>query len=114
MRGRATMMRRADSVRGPAAVQTLTLTCRVAPSQWEGQLRDGRMFYVRVRHGKLRVHLSNEPTSDVMDAAGAPPVLDIFLADSRESFMDEVTMREMTASVLDFAGVAPADLGADL
>lgn len=40
----------------------------MCPSQWEGKLTDGRMFYARYRHGKLRISISKEPTDDVYDA----------------------------------------------
>lgn len=99
---------------GAAPVRTLTLTCRVAPSQWEGDLTDGRMFYVRVRHGELQVRLSPEPTSNLGDAVRAAPALSLLLEDSHESSMDEAVMREKTAAVLDFSGVGPAQLGQDL
>ena len=32
----------------------LEQTCGACPSQWEGQLADGRALYVRYRHGYLR------------------------------------------------------------
>ena len=99
---------------GAAPVRTLTLTCRVAPSQWEGHLRDGRMFYVRVRRGQLQVRLSAEPTSDPLDAIRAAPALSIFLEDPHESFMDEAVMRDMTRAVLDFSAVGPAHTDPDL
>lgn len=99
---------------GAASVRTLTLTCRVAPSQWEGQLTDGRMFYVRVQHGELQVRVSPEPTSNVEDAVRAVPALSLLLEDSPECFMDEPVMREMTATVLDFSALGPAQLGLDL
>ena len=97
-----------------AKVRTLALTCRGAPSQWEGRLDDGRMFYVRVRRGELEVRLSAEPTSDVMDAVRAAPSLELDLSDPWASFMDEETMRAVTASVLDFSEVGPATVGPDL
>lgn len=99
---------------GAAPVRTLALTCRVAPSQWEGHLRDGRMFYVRVRHGELQVRVSAGPTSDPLDAVGAAPALRIFLEDPHECFMDEAVMRDMTAAVLDFSAVGPAHMDPDL
>lgn len=36
-------------------VQTLKLTCEAYPSQWEGQLQDGRFVYIRYRYGVLRM-----------------------------------------------------------
>jgi hypothetical protein len=86
-------------------VKTLTQTCLVAPSQWEGHLTDGRMFYVRCRHGRLEVRVSPVPTTDVSDAVRGGVVLERDLADPRESYMEESVMMEMTATVLDFDGI---------
>ena len=46
-------------------------TCTACPSQWEGKLAGGRMFYVRYRWGILAVNISAKPTDDVMDAVAA-------------------------------------------
>jgi hypothetical protein len=94
-----------------AKVRTLALTCRCAPSQWEGRLDDGRMFYVRVGRGGLEVRLSAEPTTEVMDAVRAAPSLELDLSDPWASFR---TMRAVTASVLDFSEVGPATVGPDV
>ena len=83
-------------------VSTLRQTCLVAPSQWEGHLRDGRMYHVWYRHGHLWVHESVSPTEDVMDAVRGPRILDRNRGDLHDSYMDEATMVEETASVLDF------------
>lgn len=37
------------------SVVALEQTCLAVPSQWEGELDDGRSLYVRYRHGLLRV-----------------------------------------------------------
>ncbi|MFZ4606093.1 MAG: hypothetical protein ACOYM5_07525 [Caulobacter sp.] len=36
-------------------IVSLTQTCPTAPSQWEGELSDGRTLYVRYRHGGLSI-----------------------------------------------------------
>ena len=87
----------------PVAVRTYWQTCRAAPSQWEGELHDGRMFYVRVRHGRLEVRVSPRPSADVTDAVRSPAALLVALHDPSESFMDEDTMKDSSAEVLDFA-----------
>lgn len=87
-------------------VRPLQQTCLVAPSQWEGYLADGRMFYVRVRHGRLQVRLSTAPTSDVMDAVGGQVVLDLQLDDPHECFMEEPAMKALAEAALDFSEVA--------
>lgn len=92
-----------------APVRTYRQTCWAAPSQWEGELHDRRMFYVRVRHGRLEVRVSPRETIDVMDAVRAPAALLVALEDPAESFMDEKTMQEATASVLNFGGATRVD-----
>ena len=49
-------------------VKNIIQTCPACPSQWEGHLKDGRMFYARYRWGALTIQVSKEPTGDVMDA----------------------------------------------
>jgi hypothetical protein len=48
-------------------VREIKQTCFACPSQWEGHLDDGRMFYVRYRWGGLRIELSNSPTENISD-----------------------------------------------
>lgn len=38
---------------GAPAVVAMKQTCNACPSQWEGELEDGRMLYVRYRGGEL-------------------------------------------------------------
>jgi hypothetical protein len=83
-------------------VSRLRQTCLVAPSQWEGHLQDGRMYHVRYRHGHLWVHESAEPTEAGMDAVRGRRILDRMRGDLHDGYMDEATMVEETASVLDF------------
>lgn len=40
-------------------VKTIIHTCVGAPDQWEGQLEDGRYFYIRGRHGYLRASVGS-------------------------------------------------------
>jgi len=49
-------------------------TCGACPTQYEGHLTDGRMFYIRYRYGRLAFNVSPEPTDDVYDAVRAPPI----------------------------------------
>ena len=46
-------------------VNSLKQTCMACPSQWEGHLKDGRMFYARYRWGWLSIKVSKKPTNDV-------------------------------------------------
>ena len=45
-------------------VKEIIQTCIACPSQWEGILKDGRMFYIRYRWGTLTIQLSKQPTND--------------------------------------------------
>ena len=45
-------------------------TCLACPSQWEGSLEDGRMFYARYRWGCLSIEVSKKPTINVYMAMG--------------------------------------------
>jgi len=45
-------------------------TCTACPTQYEGELEGGKMFYVRYRWGYLSIRVSKEPTKDLMDAVG--------------------------------------------
>lgn len=45
--------------------RTIDRTCLAFPSQWEGKLVDGRMFYARFRHGRMTIQFSNKPVDDV-------------------------------------------------
>ena len=47
----------------------LTQTCSAAPSQWDARLDDGRVVYIRYRHGELTVQIGPEYAS-VMDVVG--------------------------------------------
>lgn len=46
-------------------VSNIVQTCSACPSQWEGKLQDGRMFYARYRWGTLTIEVSREPTDDI-------------------------------------------------
>jgi hypothetical protein len=46
-------------------VSKITQTCWACPSQWEGNLDDGRMFYARYRWGGLTIRLSDNPTNSL-------------------------------------------------
>ena len=63
------------------------------------------MYYVRYRHGHLWVHESVEPTEDGMDAVRGPRILDRMCGDLHDGYMEEATMVQETASVLDFTRV---------
>ena len=40
-------------------------TCSAFPSQWEGKLKDGRMFTCHYRWETLTIDISKQPTNDI-------------------------------------------------
>ena len=46
--------------------KTLVKTCSACPSQWEGQLEDGRYVYIRFRWGHLSVRASAESIDEAV------------------------------------------------
>ena len=79
---------------GPARFTSIVQTCGACPSQWEGHLTDGRMFFARYRHGFLTLHFSRGPTGNVYDALGpqAEQVFSEGLGDGLDGWMDTATM----------------------
>lgn len=55
-------------------VESVEQTCLACPSQWEGRLTDGRMFYVRYRWGHLSLSVSPGPTTDIFEAVDGEEV----------------------------------------
>jgi len=55
-------------------VNKFVMTCGACPSQWEGHLEDGRMFYIRYRWGYLSARVSPVPTEDVYEAVSGEEV----------------------------------------
>ena len=49
-------------------IKEIEHSCYACPSQWEGILVDGRMFYIRYRCGFLSFKVSSTPTDDVYAA----------------------------------------------
>ena len=49
-------------------IKSIFKTCDAFPTQWEGHLKDGRMFYCRYRHERLTIEISQGQTNDVYKA----------------------------------------------
>ena len=49
-------------------VTKIIQTCGACPSQWEINLKDGRMVYVRFRWAYLSVRISENETNDIYKA----------------------------------------------
>lgn len=64
-------------------------TCGACPSQWEGKLKDGRMFYARYRWGVLEISVSNNPSNSVYDAINGVVLCDEQLGDKYDGVLGE-------------------------
>lgn len=85
---------------------TLLMTCEVCPSQWEGKLDDGRMFYIRYRWGSLSVRVSRSITNDVDDAVLGESVLEVDHDNDWDGYMSTKDMQNHTSHVLDWSNIA--------
>jgi len=56
-------------------IEDIEHTCWACPSQWEGTLTDGRMFYIRYRWGHLTFYVSENPTINLYDALNTEPLV---------------------------------------
>ncbi len=68
-------------------IKSIKQTCPACPSQWEGHLEDGRMFYIRYRWGHLSISVSDKPTDDVYDAVKGKEVLSKDVGDELDGTM---------------------------
>ena len=75
-------------------VETITQTCGACPSQWEGKLKDGRMFYIRYRWGTLSFRIAGKPTDYLSEVFQTKPVFDESIGDSLDGF---ITLNEVKA-----------------
>jgi len=89
---------------------TLVQTCYACPSQWEGKLDDGRMFYIRYRWSEGSVEVSPTPTDDVMQAVGGELVcaFDNGDASGLGGDMDTAEMQLLTSHALDWSAILAA------
>lgn len=86
-------------------VKSIIKTCAACPSQWEGHLEDGRMFYIRYRWGWLTAEVSNKPTNNVSDAIRVgPPVFESEIGETGwEGDMSTCEMKDRIKDVFDFS-----------
>ena len=73
----------------------LTQTCSAAPSQWDARLDDGRVVYIRYRHGALSVCVGPE-NATVMDVVGMTPWFDAEAGDKHGAIIDIEEVCEAT------------------
>lgn len=85
---------------GPVKVIEYSKTCDARPTQWEGLLEDGRVFYARYRD---EFSLSIFERGDFL-RGGEPPVLEKDGEVSADAlYMTEREMIDLTADHLDFS-----------
>jgi len=51
-----------------ATIANIECTCYGSPTQYEGKLDNGKMFYFRFRWGELSISESEHPTEEIDDA----------------------------------------------
>jgi hypothetical protein len=72
-------------------IATVTQTCGACPSQWEGQLVDGRPIYIRFRHAELSVRIG-KPGAGIESAINSP---DWFTWESDNGLDGEISLDEV-------------------
>lgn len=76
----------------PRKVVWLAQTCGGCPAQWEGQIEDGRVLYVRYRYGRLTIQQSAQPSDDLLDAVGGEFLMDESTGGEWDGWMEEAEM----------------------
>ena len=76
-------------------IKRIERTCLACPSQWEGKLTDGRMFYVRYRWGYLSIRVSNGKTDDSMNAVRGEEIFGAQLGSDMDGCLSEQHLMEI-------------------
>ncbi len=87
-------------------VLTLKKTCLACPSQWEGDIEDGRAVYARFRHGHLSVGIGGTVKEAVGNAMSDQALYEGDIGDGLDGFMDFDELKAHLRWLLEF----PADL----
>ena len=83
---------------------SLVMTCDCCPSQWEGALDGGRMFYIRFRHGSFCLRASPQPTEDVHDAVNGDLIMELeHDGEGHDGVMGTELMKELTKDHVDWS-----------
>ena len=80
-------------------------TCDACPSQWEGQLEDGRAFYVRYRWGGLEVYISLKPDRTAESAITAGTVFEAAIGHGLDGYLADREMEIHTGHLIDWSGL---------
>jgi hypothetical protein len=87
---------------GAVKVKTFKKTCLACPSQWEGHLDDGRVVYVRYRHGELSVGVGKTINAAVQNAGSEEALYAEELSDCLDGFMTFEELKGRLWGVLKF------------
>ena len=95
------------------SIVALTQTCLVMPSQWEGELDDGRSLYVRYRHGLLRVGAGEGAKDASRNSATESALCCKQIEDADEDMMSFKELRGHLRGVLEFPDELVVELDPD-
>ena len=73
-------------------IKSIERTCDDIPSQWEAELHDGRMVYVRYRWGCLTIQISKTKTHDIFDALNGNTLKQVQLGGDYDGEMEDKHM----------------------
>ena len=106
---------RAEALRERKApsIVALTQTCLLMPSQWEGELDDGRSLYVRYRHGLLRVGVGEGAKDASRNSAAESALCCKQIEDADEDMMSFKELRGHLRGVLEFPDELVVELDPD-
>lgn len=91
---------------GLPRVVALKKTSTACPSQWEGDLEDGRAIYARYRHGHLSVGVADYVDGAVRNGMSDEALFADYVGDGLDGFMDFEELRVQLHGLLEF----PIDL----
>lgn len=81
-------------------------SCGACPTQYEGTLEDGRMFYFRYRHGFASLNESIEPTDNIYDAVIGEELFCMQCTDDQyDGIMEENDVIELLGRVYDTSNI---------
>lgn len=79
------------------------MTCGACPSQWEGDLLDGRTFYIRYRWGGLSVRISKDVSNSYHEAVGGEEILRLEHGDGFDGVLSTEEMQELTKHLINWS-----------
>lgn len=88
---------------GLPVVTSLKMTCLAVPSQWEGELNDGRSLYGRYRHGLLRVGIGEDAKAAHTNSFPETAFYCEHIGDGLDGVMSSEELREHLCGLLEFA-----------